>query len=249
MRDTSYIYIPIRHEARPYSRFKLLTALLRSIRMWPRRISSTRSLSFRVSVIPMCVGAISLFDSANRRIVFGSFSFPIAAAHMNLTPLFRSIQLVMFLGACTIGVPLIILNEYMSGGNLEVCLSSLALSEGLFTRMPSVPLSLSRPSTCISPSPPFPHPKAQPALVSLPPLPLKQIGRVRRITSSESGRTEAGSHGSPRLSWSCSGASSWHGAPGDCPPLSCDGGTPPCGLLLSAVAVAVAAHSSVRLAV
>ena len=29
-------------------------------------------------------------------------------------------QLVMFLGACTIGVPLIILNEYMSGGNLEV---------------------------------------------------------------------------------------------------------------------------------
>ena len=28
-------------------------------------------------------------------------------------------QLVMFLGACTIGAPLIILNEYMSGGNLE----------------------------------------------------------------------------------------------------------------------------------
>jgi len=31
----------------------------------------------------------------------------------------RHPNLVMFLGACTIGVPLIILNEYMSGGNLE----------------------------------------------------------------------------------------------------------------------------------
>lgn len=31
----------------------------------------------------------------------------------------RHPNLVMFLGACTIGEPLVILNEYMSGGNLE----------------------------------------------------------------------------------------------------------------------------------
>ncbi len=51
--------------------FKPVSARLRSIRMWQRRISSTKFQSFPVSAILMCVAAIS----APRRIVIFSHPF------------------------------------------------------------------------------------------------------------------------------------------------------------------------------